>query len=240
MRNSKWIGFVAGLAALLILFSLLSETVSTGSSAGYAARWHNVLKDFKSQKPHTIDVVVLGDSESYTSVDTMRLWHKRGITAYVLGQPADAPGFFNVAAIESPGLTAAPAIGEWTAREIAGYTGASENRNFNGSRKGIPHVAEMAPAERAALIASRPDYGRIVCRCENVSEGEIRDAIRRTLGARSLDGVKRRVRQGMGRCQAGFCTPGAIAILAEELGIPEEQVTKNRPGSELLVREDEI
>ena len=69
---------------------------------------------------------------------------------------------------------------------------------------------------------------------------EIRDAIRRTLGARSLDGVKRRVRQGMGRCQAGFCTPGAIAILAEELGIPEEQVTKNRPGSELLVREDEI
>ena len=159
---------------------------------------------------------------------------------FVLGQPADAPGFFNVAAIESPGLTAAPAIGEWTAREIAGYTGASENRNFNGSRKGIPHVAEMAPAERAALIASRPDYGRIVCRCENVSEGEIRDAIRRTLGARSLDGVKRRVRQGMGRCQAGFCTPGAIAILAEELGIPEEQVTKNRPGSELLVREDEI
>lgn len=88
MRNSKWIGFVAGLAVLLVLFSLLSETVSTGSSVSYAARRQNIVKDFKSQKPHTIDVVVLGDSESYTSVDTMRLWHKRGITAYVLGQPA--------------------------------------------------------------------------------------------------------------------------------------------------------
>ena len=158
---------------------------------------------------------------------------------FVLGQPADAPGFFDVAAIESPGLTAAPAIGEWTAGQVARYLGAGPNPKFDGTRKGIPEVAKLPPEERAKLIASRPDYGRIVCRCENISEGEIRDAVRRTLGARSLDGVKRRVRQGMGRCQAGFCTPGAIAILAEELGIPEERVTKNRPGSELLVGEVE-
>ncbi len=74
----------------------------------------------------------------------------------------------------------------------------------------------------------------IVCRCENVSEGEIVAAIRRNPGAVSLDGVKRRVRQGMGRCQAGFCTPAAAAILSRELGIPMEEVRKNIPGSELI------
>ena len=91
--------------------------------------------------------------------------------------------------------------------------------------------------ERAALIKERPDYGTIVCRCENVSEGEIVDAIRRTLGATSLDGVKRRVRQGMGRCQAGFCTPRTMEILARELGRPMESICKNGPGSEILIGE---
>jgi glycerol-3-phosphate dehydrogenase len=95
-------------------------------------------------------------------------------------------------------------------------------------------VAKLSPEERSALIAERPEYGRIICRCESISEGEIIDAIERNPGARSMDGIKRRVRQGMGRCQAGFCTPGAMDILAERLGIPVEKVTKNRPGSELL------
>ena len=78
----------------------------------------------------------------------------------------------------------------------------------------------------------------IICRCESISAGEIKDAIRRTPGAVSMDGIKRRVRQGMGRCQAGFCTPAAMSILAQELGIPEEEVCKNRPGSELLMKEE--
>ena len=89
------------------------------------------------------------------------------------------------------------------------------------------------------LIPRLAAYGRIVCRCENVTEGEIRDAIRRTPGARSLDGIKRRVRQGMGRCQAGFCTPRTISILAEELGIPEEDICKNIPGSEILCSKED-
>ena len=84
------------------------------------------------------------------------------------------------------------------------------------------------------MIAERPEYGRIICRCENISEGEIIDAIRRMPGAKSMDGIKRRVRQGMGRCQAGFCTPKAMEILARELGISVTEVKKNRLGSELL------
>lgn len=85
-----------------------------------------------------------------------------------------------------------------------------------------------------ALIQKDKNYGKIVCRCEEVSEGEIIDAITRTLGASSLDGIKRRVRQGTGRCQAGFCTPRTLELLAEYRGIPVEKVCKNRKGSEIL------
>lgn len=157
---------------------------------------------------------------------------------FILGEPEDCPGFFDAAGIESPGLTSAPAIGELLAGQIAGRLNAAEKADFIATRKGFVQPAKLPPEERAALIAKRPDYGRIVCRCENVSEGEIVDAIRRVPGAVSLDGIKRRVRQGMGRCQAGFCTPRAMEILARELNIPMEQVAKNRPGSELL-REEE-
>ena len=105
---------------------------------------------------------------------------------------------------------------------------------FYGKRKGFVRLAELNYEERALLIKKRPDYGVIVCRCEGISEGEIRDAINRTPGAVSLDGIKRRVRQGMGRCQAGFCTPRTMEILAEERGIQMEDICKNGPGSQML------
>ena len=95
-------------------------------------------------------------------------------------------------------------------------------------------LAEKSFEERAALIKENPLYGVIVCRCMNISEGEIVDAINRTLGAKSLDGVKRRVHQGMGRCQAGFCTSKTMEILSRETGIPMEQIRKNSVGSEML------
>jgi glycerol-3-phosphate dehydrogenase len=94
---------------------------------------------------------------------------------------------------------------------------------------------EMTMEERNALIKENPAYGQIICRCESVSEGEILDAIHRPLGAKSLDGVKRRVRAGMGRCQGGFCAPRVMEILARELGVSQLEVTKAGPGSELLV-----
>ena len=157
---------------------------------------------------------------------------------FVVGEAADCPGFFDAAGIESPGLTSAPAIGEALAAQIAAKWNVAPKADFVATREDFVQPAKLSPAARAALIAQRPDYGRIVCRCENISEGEIVDAIRRVPGAVSLDGIKRRVRQGMGRCQAGFCTPRAMEILARELGLPLEDVAKNRPGSELLRKED--
>ena len=154
---------------------------------------------------------------------------------FIIGESAD--GFFDAAGIESPGLSSAPAIGIYLAELIAEKAGAEKKADFIATRKGIPHVSAMSREERAALIKERPDYGTIVCRCENVSEGEIVDSIRRTLGARSVDGIKRRVRQGMGRCQAGFCTPRTMEILCRETGIPMEKICKNQPGSEMITGE---
>ena len=153
---------------------------------------------------------------------------------FILGEPDDAEGFFDCAGVESPGLTSAPAIGEYISGLIAEKSGAKEKEDFVPERRGIPQIAKLSPEERTKLIKENPAYGRIVCRCEEISEGEIVDAIRRRPGAVSLDGIKRRVRQGMGRCQAGFCTPLAMEILSRELGVPMEKIAKNRPGSEQI------
>lgn len=153
---------------------------------------------------------------------------------FVIGEVADSQGFFDAAGIESPGLTSAPAIGAYLAKLVAEKAGASEKKNWNGTRKGIVRPETLSREERAALIKENPAYGTIICRCEGVSEGEIIDAVTRTLGATSLDGIKRRVRQGMGRCQAGFCTPRTMEILAREKGLKMEEICKNAPGSEML------
>ena len=124
---------------------------------------------------------------------------------FILGEPADAAGFFDCAGIESPGLTSAPAIGRYLAEQAAEYLKLPENSAFCPERTGIRRPSELEFEQRKELIRKEPAYGRIICRCEGISEGEILDAIHRPLGARSLDGIKRRTRAGMGRCQAGFC-----------------------------------
>ena len=153
---------------------------------------------------------------------------------FVIGEPEDAPGFFDAAGIESPGLSSAPAIGVYLAEQVAGTAGAGRKADWNGRRRGIVRPEQMSREERAALIKENPAYGTIICRCEGVSEGEIVDAINRTLGATSLDGIKRRVRQGMGRCQAGFCTPRTMEILARERHMKMEEICKNAPGSQMV------
>lgn len=153
---------------------------------------------------------------------------------FIVGEAEDAPGFFDAAGIESPGLTSAPAIGVYLAEKVAEKAGAAKKTEWNGKRKGFVRPEKLSKEERAALIKERPEYGTIICRCEGVSEGEIVDAINRTLGAVSLDGIKRRVRQGMGRCQAGFCTPRTMEILARECGMEMEDICKNAPGSNML------
>ena len=157
---------------------------------------------------------------------------------FILGEVEDAPGFFDCAGIESPGLSAALAIGEEIAGEVAKKLSLAVNPSFNGKREGFfDPKKEMIkdPDALSRMIQEKPEYGRIVCRCEQISEGEIRDAIRRPLGAKSLDGVKRRVRAGMGRCQSGFCSPKIMDILAEELGVDVADITKSGGGSKVIV-----
>jgi glycerol-3-phosphate dehydrogenase len=157
---------------------------------------------------------------------------------FVIGEVIDAPGFFDAAGIESPGLTSAPAIGVYVADLVAKKVNARKRTDFHGVRKGITDPGKLTIEERGNLIKEDPRYGTIICRCEGVSEGEIVDSITRTLGAVSLDGVKRRVRAGMGRCQAGFCGPKTIEILARETNRAPEDICKNRPGSNMLKKEE--
>lgn len=146
-----------------------------------------------------------------------------------------APGFVDCAGIESPGLSASPAIGQEVASLVQRILNLPENPDFAPHRQGILDPKTLPFAERAALIQQNPAYGQIICRCETVTEGEIVDAIHRVPGARSLDGVKRRTRAGMGRCQAGFCSPRVLEILARELGLPQEEITKCGGTSRLIV-----
>ena len=152
---------------------------------------------------------------------------------FIIGE-SSVPGFFDAAGIESPGLSAAPAIGVYVAGLIKDRLSAKEKDNFINTRKGIPNMALASVKERQELIKENPLYGRVVCRCELVTEGEIVDSIKRPLGATTLDGIKRRTRAGMGRCQSGFCSPIAVSILARELGVPVKDITKHGKGSEFV------
>ncbi len=145
---------------------------------------------------------------------------------FIIEESEDSIGFFDVAGIESPGLSCVPAIGEYVANLINEKYPAPINEEFNGKRVGIPSMALANEEEKQKLIANNPAYGNVICRCELVTEGEIMDSIHRTLGATTTDGVKRRVRAGMGRCQSGFCMPKIIEILARELNIDESEVRK--------------
>lgn len=154
---------------------------------------------------------------------------------FIIEEIFDAPGFIDCAGIESPGLTSCPAIGERIAGIIKEKMGLREKENFISERKGILKPETLSREERAALIRENPAYGNIICRCEMITEGEIVEAIRRPLGAKSLDGVKRRTRAGMGRCQAGFCSPRTMEILAREQKTDIRKITKSGGASYLVV-----
>lgn len=160
--------------------------------------------------------------------------HEDG-SEFIIGEAADAEGFFDCAGIESPGLTSCPAIGEMVAGILKEKLGLEEKADFQARRKGILDPKTLTKEERAALMKREPAYGNVICRCEGVTEGEILDAVRRPLGAKSLDGVKRRTRAGMGRCQSGFCSPRVMEILARELGVELSEITKSGGASRLVV-----
>lgn len=144
---------------------------------------------------------------------------------FVIGQSQAAPRMVHAAGICSPGLTAAPAIAETVceALEAAGLA-LPKKADYDPSRRAIARFSEMDRNEKREAIAENPLYGRVICRCETVTEAEIVESIHR--GARSLDGVKRRTRAGMGRCQGGFCSPRVMDILCRETGMKMTEVTK--------------
>jgi glycerol-3-phosphate dehydrogenase len=155
-------------------------------------------------------------------------WHE-----CVVSPSRSVPGFINLS-IGYPGVSAAPA----TAREVVKLLSQEglkleDNPKFNPYRKAITDFSDLSDEEKRELIAEDARYGHVVCRCETVTEGEVVEAISR--GATTLDGIKFRTRAGMGRCQGGFCTPRIISILARELSIPEEEVTKKGSNSRLLL-----
>lgn len=167
-----------------------------------------------------------------TSFSGLRAHEESG--DFIIGEAKGTPGFFDVAGISSPGLTGAPAIGVYVAGLINEKYPAPVKENFVAARKGIPNMAEATIEERKELIRHNPAYANVICRCELVTEGEILDAVRRPLGATTLDGIKRRTRAGMGRCQSGFCSPKVVEILARELGEDSSQIKKAGNGSTVL------
>lgn len=154
---------------------------------------------------------------------------------FQIGPVSGAPGAFEAIGIESPGLSSAPAVAVDLADSVASFLSLRKKGNLVPPRRPKKPFHDMTDEERAEAVQDDPAYGNIVCRCEVVTEAEIREAIRRPVGARSIDGVKRRTRAGMGRCQGGFCSPRVAQIIAEETGVCLQSVTKCGGDSLLLV-----
>lgn len=154
---------------------------------------------------------------------------------FVIEEAKDAKGFINVAGIKSPGLSSSPAIAEYVVDIMKDITkGLKEKDNFNPRRRRVVRFDKLTDEEKADLIKKDPRFGRIICRCESVTEGEIVDIINRNAGATTVDGVKRRARPGTGRCQGGFCGPRVVEILARELNKDMDEIVKDRESSYIL------
>ena len=153
---------------------------------------------------------------------------------FIIEEDKEIKGFIDVAGIKSPGLSSAPAIAEDVVNILmsSGLT-LKRNVNFQGKREQI-YFSELSNEEKAELIKKEPSYGRVICRCEGITEGEIVSAIKRSFGKISIDGVKRRCRPGMGRCQGGFCGPRVQEIIARELNIKMEEIVQEKEKSVIL------
>lgn len=157
---------------------------------------------------------------------------------FIIEECKESKGFINVAGIKSPGLASSPAIAEYVVEIIKGIAGdLEEKEDYNPLRREVIIFNELSDEEKAEVIKKDPRYGRVICRCENITEGEIVDAIHRKVGATTVDGVKRRVRPGMGRCQGGFCGPRVMEILARELRKDIKDIVKGNKNSYIITGE---
>lgn len=171
--------------------------------------------------------------ESIRNFAGLRATSDRG--DFIVEEAEDVKNFIDVAGIKSPGLSSAPAIAEDVVLILKDCGLAlEENKNFNPIRREIRFM-ELSPEEKAEVIKKDPRYGRIICRCESITEGEIVASIKRCFGNMTLDGVKRRCRPGMGRCQGGFCGPKVQEIIARELKLNMEDINLEKDGSYILV-----
>ena len=154
---------------------------------------------------------------------------------FVIEKSKKTDSFINCIGIESPGLTSAPAIGKYVVEELVLSTiKADKKQNFFGARKSHANFKNLSIEEKNKIIKQNPSYGKIVCRCEQITEGEIIDAILTNPPARTVDAVKHRTRAGMGRCQGGFCQTAVAELISKNLGIPFEQIKKGGNNSELV------
>jgi glycerol-3-phosphate dehydrogenase len=158
-----------------------------------------------------------------------------GFKDFVIESRKDIPGFINLVGIESPGLTSAPAIALMVSDMVKEKLPLIKKDNFIPERQSrVGAFSELSPEEKADLVADDPDYGEIVCRCEQITKREILDAIQNPLGNRTILGIKYRARAMMGRCQGGFCLPRIVEILEKEFGYRPEDFILNRPESRLF------
>lgn len=209
-----------------LLLGPTSETIEDKSDTGTTAEG---LEKIMRETLENVPGLPLKDS--ITSFSGLRAAGNRG--DFILDCPR--PKMVRAAGIESPGLSSAPAIAEYmvTLLKQEGLR-CSLRKDFQPRRRALLDFRELSMEEKNQVIRRNPAYGKIVCRCEMVSEGEILDAIRQNPRAKTLDAVKRRTRSGMGRCQGGFCSPLVMELLAREWGIPIEELTKSGGASKLL------
>jgi len=208
------------------------------------------------EQPYKEDYSTTGESVDGVAGKHLRLLEgvgRRDIITYFAGTRASTyledfiiqwsssvHNLYHVAGIQSPGLASAPAIALDVAKDIIERLQkrmpVKEKVNWQPKRKGIPRLAQMSLEERVRLIKQNPDYGEIICRCEEISKGEIIDVLHSPIRVDTVDGIKRRVRVGMGRCQGGFCKPLVMAIMEEELEMDPLTITKKGDDSTILKR----
>lgn len=205
------------------------DAVETPERECYATSAESIERVFAKQK-HTMPELTERDVITYFTGVRAPTYEED----FIIETGRKTENIFHVAGIQSPGLTTAPAVAEDVAAIISRKLNAAPNPDFNPVRHAPPRLAEMSDAERAELIAQNPDYGVIVCRCEEISRGEILDALRSPACPPTVDAVKKRVRPGMGRCQGGFCSPQVVCIIAEYLGVPLTEVKKSSEQSPIV------
>lgn len=187
----------------------------------------HVIRSFGAIRPNPYYVHF--DSESGLYVP-----EEKSIGSFTVSESKENPAFLSLIGIKTPGLTCANELGLYTADKMASLLGAEVNSEFDPKRPAPLRLNDLPFKDRLRLIDENPAYGKIVCRCRKISEGEIIDSIRRTPGAVTVDGVKRRTGACLGRCQGSFCTQSIIEILARELHVPPNSINKDMPGSYVI------